>query len=61
MFAIWDWIFGTLYLPREREDFRMGLSDGTQAEYDSLSHLYVIPFEKIYQMAASKLQRSGGS
>ncbi len=61
MFAIWDWIFGTLHLPREREHFRIGLSDGTEAEYDSLARLYGLPFEKVYQMFASKLKRTRGA
>ena len=61
MSAIWDWIFGTLHLPREREHFRIGLSDGTEAEYDSLARLYGLPFEKVYQMFASKLKRTRGA
>jgi sterol desaturase/sphingolipid hydroxylase (fatty acid hydroxylase superfamily) len=25
MFSLWDWIFGTLYLPKEKEDIQFGL------------------------------------
>lgn len=28
--AIWDWMFGTLYLPREREELRFGLAGEDQ-------------------------------
>jgi sterol desaturase/sphingolipid hydroxylase (fatty acid hydroxylase superfamily) len=27
IFALWDWMFGTLYLPRGRETFEIGLAD----------------------------------
>lgn len=27
IFALWDWMFGTLYLPRGRENFEIGLAD----------------------------------
>ena len=27
-FAIWDWMFGTLYLPAQPEELRFGISDG---------------------------------
>ncbi|MEM9306581.1 MAG: sterol desaturase family protein [Pseudomonadota bacterium] len=29
IFAIWDWMFGTLYVPQEREKLVFGVSDGT--------------------------------
>jgi sterol desaturase/sphingolipid hydroxylase (fatty acid hydroxylase superfamily) len=57
VFAIWDWMFGTLYLPREREVFRMGLADGTGTEYSSILRLYGLPFVKIFRNTASRLRR----
>jgi len=27
IFAVWDWMFGTLYVPRQREQLEFGLSD----------------------------------
>lgn len=29
VFALWDWMFGTLYVPRSYEELEFGLSDGT--------------------------------
>lgn len=56
IFAIWDWMFGTLYLPRERETFRMGLVDGTEtAEYSSILRLYGLPFVKNFQNTSRRL------
>lgn len=28
VFALWDWLLGTLYLPREREELRFGVGEG---------------------------------
>ena len=42
--AIWDRIFGTLYVPVAEEPFRMGLGDGTDGEWHTVGRLYVRPF-----------------
>jgi sterol desaturase/sphingolipid hydroxylase (fatty acid hydroxylase superfamily) len=46
MFSLWDWIAGTLYVPRAREEIRFGLSGREHEEYDSLWRLYSLPFIK---------------
>ncbi len=46
MFSLWDWIAGTLYVPRGREEVRFGLSGREHEEYDSLWRLYSLPFVK---------------
>ncbi len=56
MFAFWDWIAGTLYVPEGREDFALGLYKGEHREYDSLVKLYLLPFKKV----AAKLARKPG-
>jgi len=44
--AIWDGLFGTLYLPgREAEELEYGVSDEVDALYDSVPRLYLRPFE----------------
>jgi sterol desaturase/sphingolipid hydroxylase (fatty acid hydroxylase superfamily) len=49
IFAVWDWMFGTLYLPqKEREDFSFGLTDGSEPEYSNIFRLYALPFVKLY-------------
>jgi sterol desaturase/sphingolipid hydroxylase (fatty acid hydroxylase superfamily) len=49
MFAIWDWMFGTLYLPtKEKEEFSFGLADGTEKEYSSILRLYSLPLIKLH-------------
>lgn len=48
IFALWDWMGGSLYIPREREDLAFGLLDGSGAVPDqphpSLRAAYVGPF-----------------
>jgi sterol desaturase/sphingolipid hydroxylase (fatty acid hydroxylase superfamily) len=44
--AIWDWLIGTLYLPRDDEELPLGLPDGEHLEYDSVTALYLLPFAK---------------
>lgn len=47
MFVIWDGVFGTLYIPTEREAVNCGLYDGEHPEYDGVWRLYSLPFKKI--------------
>jgi len=47
IFALWDWGFATLYLPRARETLRFGLSDGAGGvvqPHPSLRAALVTPF-----------------
>lgn len=41
--AIWDWLLGTLYLPREREQLRFGLA-GEEQPHPNLWRLLFEPF-----------------
>jgi sterol desaturase/sphingolipid hydroxylase (fatty acid hydroxylase superfamily) len=53
--AIWDWMFGTLYVPKGRETFPMGLGDGTDGTWHTVRSMYLRPFAN----AASLIKRSG--
>ncbi len=45
VFALWDWMFGTLYLPgRTPEPLEFGVADMPPGEHGSLWRLYWIPF-----------------
>ena len=48
IFAIWDNLFGTLYVPRERETFRIGLDDGSVGEYHGALKCYIKPFRDVF-------------
>lgn len=45
--SIWDWAFGTLYVPKEREKLTYGIGGNEEAEYQSLLAIYALPFRKI--------------
>ncbi len=45
VFALWDWMFGTLYLPgRQREVLQFGVAGSSPDEHDTLWKLYWVPF-----------------
>jgi sterol desaturase/sphingolipid hydroxylase (fatty acid hydroxylase superfamily) len=43
--SVWDWAFGTLYVPNEREKIEFGLG-AESAEFASLKDLFFLPFVK---------------
>lgn len=56
--AIWDRIYGTLYVPAMRpEAFRMGLGDGTEAEFHGVARMYFRPFAGAAREVANSLRR----
>lgn len=56
IFAFWDKLFGTLYVPENREQLSFGLGKGEEEEYSSVAKLYLLPFKKL---ARSSRRRSG--
>jgi sterol desaturase/sphingolipid hydroxylase (fatty acid hydroxylase superfamily) len=49
MFGVWDWIFGSLYVPREKETLEFGLGTVEDGEYSSILRLYGLPFVKLFK------------
>jgi sterol desaturase/sphingolipid hydroxylase (fatty acid hydroxylase superfamily) len=43
-FALWDWMFGTLYVPRRRERLAFGIDRDESERMRSVARLYVEPF-----------------
>jgi sterol desaturase/sphingolipid hydroxylase (fatty acid hydroxylase superfamily) len=61
IFAIWDWMFGTLHVPESRrEDFAYGIG-GEEAEYNSVWRLYALPFRKGWRLLAGGAQGKGAA
>ena len=54
--ALWDWLFGTLYVPRERETVPLGLGDGSDAAYHSLRGMYLKPLVDYVLLIAPRAQ-----
>ena len=46
MLSVWDWLAGSLYVPRRREELEFGLTGGEHKEYNSLWRLYTLPLVK---------------
>lgn len=45
--AVWDWIAGTLYVTREREELTYGSGDGDDDAYSSVLRLYGVPIHRL--------------
>ena len=49
MFPIWDILFGTYYLPDEKEEMTFGIGDGSESTYRSYLSIYWLPFKHAYR------------
>jgi sterol desaturase/sphingolipid hydroxylase (fatty acid hydroxylase superfamily)/creatinine amidohydrolase/Fe(II)-dependent formamide hydrolase-like protein len=50
IFAFWDRLFGTLYVPSEREQLRFGLGNDEDREFSDPLKLFWLPFYKLFRM-----------
>jgi len=57
--AVWDALFGTLYLPGRREALSVGLPDADRREFTSVSGLYLSPFVRAFQALVPMESRRG--
>ena len=57
IFALWDWMFGTLYCPRGRELLTFGLGPETERQFRTLRHAYVMPFIAAGRLVAAAISR----
>lgn len=64
IFAIWDWVFGTLYIPRRGESFEFGLTDPDGAKvqpYPTLARALLLPFVQSAAILSRQADASGGN
>lgn len=57
IFAFWDTLFGTLYVPQKQETLKFGLDGVEEKEYSSLSNLYGLPFVKVIRLFLAQKSR----
>ncbi|RPH76882.1 MAG: sterol desaturase family protein [Nitrospiraceae bacterium] len=57
--AVWDALFGTLYVPREPETLQVGLPDADRRDFTTVRKLYFLPFEKAARGLLSLGHRRG--
>jgi sterol desaturase/sphingolipid hydroxylase (fatty acid hydroxylase superfamily) len=55
MLALWDWLFGSLYIAREKEDLQFGI-DEPHAITNGVT-AYVMPFVGVWRMCARGMRR----
>ncbi len=53
MFALWDWLFGTLYIPKERETFAVGLGEANP--HASLARAYYVPIVEMIRQIRGRV------
>lgn len=63
IFSVWDWAFGTLYIPARDETFALGLDSGEAPKFHHVGALYLLPFRNILarltaQSAAKSTRKS---
>jgi sterol desaturase/sphingolipid hydroxylase (fatty acid hydroxylase superfamily) len=55
--SIWDWMFGSLYLPREREELEFGLGDEDEQPHPNLGAALLEPFAYAWRTMRRPSQR----
>jgi sterol desaturase/sphingolipid hydroxylase (fatty acid hydroxylase superfamily) len=55
VFALWDWMFGSLYVPRGREELAFGLAEGQP--HATLVEAYLEPFAGARRQVTASLRR----
>ncbi len=55
IFAIWDWMFGTLYIPECYEEFEIGLGQGVENPHNSLAKAYYVPIAEAWLALRKKI------
>ena len=55
--AIWDWAFGTLYVPKERETFPLGLRAEPDPAWHTVTQFYWRPIVSLWAMLKRRYQK----
>lgn len=53
IFAFWDILFGTLYVPKEKENITLGLHPSEMEEFQSIKGIYLSPFKRAFAILRS--------
>jgi sterol desaturase/sphingolipid hydroxylase (fatty acid hydroxylase superfamily) len=52
--AIWDYLFGSLYVPKQKEAIEFGIGNGEEQLYSSPLKLYLIPFKRALRLVRKR-------
>jgi sterol desaturase/sphingolipid hydroxylase (fatty acid hydroxylase superfamily) len=58
VFAIWEWMFGTLFLPSEeiRKNLILGVGIGAPQHHPTLAKVYLEPLASMYELLTRRFQ-----
>ena len=59
MFAVWDWAFGSLYVPKEYEELRFGIDGDPSDDFSGLNGGLVRPVIRAVQVATGRRKGAG--
>jgi hypothetical protein len=51
---LWDWIFGTLFIPEHERRMRLGIGKEGR-EFNSVARLYALPFVRVARNIGQRL------
>ena len=54
IFAIWDWMFGTLYVPKTFEKLDLGLPNNEAKIFNTVTKFYLQPFRAVFKSSQSE-------
>lgn len=57
IFSFWDYLAGTLYVPRQKEELELGLRNQEHKEYSSVWNLYALPVKKAARLVIGGIKR----
>ena len=52
IFSFWDYMFGTIHVPKVREELTVGLGE---SDYQNIWQLYYVPFLQAYKLVSKSL------
>ncbi len=58
-FALWDWMFGTIYVPDQREQISFGLGAGKGQPHPTLLAAYLVPFREVLEVLPAPARLRG--
>lgn len=58
-FAVWDWLFGSLYLSEKEKELKFGLQPH-EASSTQLSDIYLRPFKDIFRIIRRRIAKLNG-
>jgi hypothetical protein len=61
IFSCWDYLAGTLYVPGQKEDLKLGLKNEEHHEFKSVWALFVLPLKKAASVAVSVILPQPGT